>query len=71
MATDKTSASDGGDTVIQDVPECHKEYMKSKLVNLLRETKDFSVQIIHTRGQPAQMIFTIGSKAVYFLRLCF
>ena len=72
MASDKASASDGGDNVIQDVPDFHKEYMKAKLIDFLRETKDFSVQIIHSRDKPAQMIFNIGTKAgnfcIYFVR---
>ena len=66
MASDKASASDGGDSVIQDVPDFHKEYMKAKLIDFLRETKDFSVQIIHSRDKPAQMIFNIGTKAGNF-----
>ena len=54
-------SSDSDDKYVTDVHEHHKKYMKSKLINCLYDTDDYAVQILHNRGQPAQMIFRLGS----------
>ena len=62
MAGETHLSSDSGDTFISDVPERHKRFMRSKLVDSLLDTEDFAVQILHTEGQPAQMILNFATN---------
>ena len=62
MATENVVSSDSDEQYIMDVPEYHKKFLKSKLINSLYDTDNYSLQILHNRGQPAQLIVRLGSK---------
>ena len=54
--------SDSDDLTVTKVSERHLEYVKTRLAHHILESKDFSAEIHHVRGQPAQMVFLIGTQ---------
>ena len=62
MASEIEFTSDSDDVCVTDVPECHKIFMKAKLIDYLSDVNDYSVKIIHTHNKEAQMVFRFGSK---------
>ena len=70
--------SDSDDLTVTKVSERHLEYVKTRLAHHILESKDFSAEIHHVRGQPAQMVFSIGTQppgmglySYNFITLCY
>ena len=58
---ERTAPSDSDDMYVTDISERHKSFIKSILIDLLSESKGYSVQIIHTGDQSAQMVVNFES----------
>lgn len=44
------------------IPLQLKSYVKSRVIHYLSEAKDFSANILHIPGQPARIVFQLGSE---------
>ena len=62
MENETHLTSDGDDSFISVVPEHHKKFMMSKLIDFLTESEDFTLHIIHKRDQFGKMVLNIGPK---------
>ena len=55
--------SDSDDLTVTKVSDRHLQFVKSRLIHHISESNDFSAEIHHVRGQPAQMVFSIGTQS--------
>lgn len=71
MATEGDLGSDSDDVYVTKVSSGHMEYLKSRILHYLSQTKDISAYIIHVRGQAAEMKVTFGSQQADQDQKCF
>ena len=67
MASERASesylGSDSDDLTVTKVSDRHLQFLKSRILHYISQTNDFSAEIHHVRGQPAQVVFSIGTKS--------
>ena len=62
MASEVELGSDSDDTRETNVPDRHKRFMKAKLIDYLSDVKNYSVKIVHTNCNEAQIVFSFSSS---------
>ena len=63
MATIKRELDlDSDDLIVAKVSDRHLQYVRSRLIHYISETKHFSAEIHHTRGKLPHMVFSIGAQ---------
>ena len=60
MACESHSLSDSEESVTSDISEHQKRFIRSRLVDSLLKSEDFTVQVVHTKGEPPHMLLNFG-----------
>ena len=56
--------STSGDLTVTKVSKRHLPYVKSRLIHYILKSKNLAAEIhhVHVRGQPAQLVFSMGTQ---------